>query len=156
MNSVETLEPILSAHPFFHDLAPHYLSIIVGCARNVRFSTGDFLFRSGEEATQFFLIRAGRVALEVSAPGRPPLIIQTVGEGEILGFSWLIPPYCTVFDARAVEATRAIALDGTCLRAKCEADHSVGYELLKRVAHIMQERLQQTRLQLLDVYGQRT
>ena len=86
MNNVETLEPILSAHPFFHDLDPHYLSIIVGCARNVRFSAGDFLFRSGEEATQFFLIRAGRVALEVSAPGRPPLIIETIGEGEILGF----------------------------------------------------------------------
>jgi hypothetical protein len=76
-----------------------------------------------------------------------------LGEGEILGWSWLIPPYNWHFDARAVELTRAIALDGKCLRNKCEQDHDLGYELLKRFAHIMEQRLQATRLQLLDVYG---
>jgi CRP-like cAMP-binding protein len=75
--------------------------------------------------------------------------------GEVLGWSWLIPPYHWKFDARAIEQTRALALDGKCLRTKCEEDHDLGYELLKRFAQIMEERLQATRLQLLDVYGLR-
>jgi CRP/FNR family cyclic AMP-dependent transcriptional regulator len=150
---METLEGILSAHRFFHALDPRYLALLVGCAANVRFDAGEFLFRTGEEANQFFLIRAGKVALEISAPGRVPIVVQTVREDEILGWSWLIPPYHWQLDARAVEPTRAIALDGKCMRTKCEADHDLGYELLKRFAHIIEERLLQTRLQLLDVYG---
>jgi CRP-like cAMP-binding protein len=150
---METLERILSGHPFFAGLAPAYLDLIVGCASNVRFAAGQFLFHAGAEANEFFLVRAGRVALEVAPPGRMPLVLQTLGEGEILGWSWLIPPYHWVFDARALEPTRAIALDGKCLRAKCEADHDLGYELLKRFAHIVEQGLQAARLQLLDVYG---
>jgi hypothetical protein len=93
------------------------------------------------------------VALEVTAPGRAPLVVQTLGAGEILGWSWLVPPHHWLFDAVALEQTRAIALDGRCLRGKCEADHDLGYELLKRFALIMEERLEATRLQLLDLYG---
>ncbi len=89
----------------------------------------------------------------MAAPGRPPLVLQTVGAGDILGWSWLIPPYHWMFDAVALEPTRTIALDGRCLRGKCEADRVLGYELLKRFAHIMEQRLQATRLQLLDLYG---
>ncbi|MFI5312391.1 MAG: Crp/Fnr family transcriptional regulator [Gemmatimonadales bacterium] len=148
-----TLEGILSAHPFFHDLPPRHLGLLVGCASNVRFEPGQFLFRTGEEANQFFLIRHGRIALEVTAPGRRPLTLQTLGEGEILGWTWLIPPYHWMFDAQAVEQTRAVALDGKCLRGKCEADHDLGYELLKRFAQVMEQRLVAARLQLLDVYG---
>jgi CRP-like cAMP-binding protein len=150
---METLEPILAQHPFFHDLDARHLALLVGCASNVRFAEGQFLFRTGEEANQFFLVRHGRVALEIVVPGRPALTVQTVGAGDILGWSWLIPPYHWLFDARAVEQTRAVSLDGRCLRTKCEADHDLGYELLKRFAHIMEQRLQATRLQLLDVYG---
>jgi CRP-like cAMP-binding protein len=150
---METLEGILSAHPFFHDLPPRHLGLLVGCASNVRFEPGQFLFRTGEEANQFFLIRHGRVALEITAPGRRPLTLQTLGEGEILGWTWLIPPYHWMFDAQAIEQTRAVALDGRCLRGKCEADHDLGYELLKRFAHVMEQRLVAARLQLLDVYG---
>jgi len=150
---METLERILSGHPFFEELAAAHLELIVGCASNVRFDAGQFLFHTGEEANEFFLIRAGRIALEVAPPGRTPLVVQTLGEGDILGWSWLIPPYHWVFDARAIEPTRAIALDGKCLRAKCESDHDLGYELLKRFAHIMEQGLQAARLQLLDVYG---
>jgi CRP/FNR family cyclic AMP-dependent transcriptional regulator len=153
MSVPESLERVLSAHPFFHDLSPPYLATLVSCARNERFLAGDFLFRSGEEARRFYLIRSGRVALEINAPPRAPLTIQTLGAGEIMGFSWLVPPYRLMFDARALETTMAIALDGKCLRSKCEADHDLGYEFLTRVARVMQERLQQTRLQLLDVYG---
>ncbi len=150
---METLEAILSAHPFFHDLESRHLDLLVGCASNVRIDPGQFLFHTGEEANQFFLIRHGLVALEIAAPGRRPLTLHTLGEGEILGWTWLIPPYHWMFDSRAIEQTRAVALDGKCLRGKCEADHDLGYELLKRFAHIMEQRLVAARLQLLDVYG---
>jgi CRP-like cAMP-binding protein len=150
---METFQRIVAEHPFFEGLAAEHLQLIVGCASNVRFDAGQFIFREGEEANQFYLIRHGRVALEIAAPQGPPITIQTIGEGEILGWSWLIPPYHWHFDARAIELTRATALDGKCLREKCEQDHDLGYELLKRFAHIMDQRLQATRLQLLDVYG---
>ena len=81
------------------------------------------------------------------------MIIDTVEEGDVLGWSWLIPPYHWHFDARAIDLTRAIALDGKCLRTKCEEDHNLGYELLKRFSHIIEQRLQATRIRLLDVYG---
>ena len=150
---METLERILAAHLFFQGLEARYLELLVGCAANVRFDAGAFLFRAGEEANAFFLLRDGRVALEIAAPGRAPLVVQTLGAGEILGWSWVIPPYHWMFDAVAVEQTRALSLDGKCLRGKCEADHDLGYELLKRFARIMGERLEATRLQLLDLYG---
>lgn len=150
---METLERILAEHPFFAGLDARHIQLIVGCATNVRFDAGQFIFREGEEANEFYVIRHGKVALEVFVPGRGPVTIQTLGEGEILGWSWLIPPYHWHFNARAIELTRAIALDGKCLRAKCEDDHDLGYELLKRFAHIVEQRLEATRLQLLDVYG---
>lgn len=139
-------------HPFFKGLEPRYLQLIVGCAANVRFDAGQFIFREGEEANQFYIIRHGHVALEISTPERGSLVVQTIGEGEVLGWSWLVPPYRWHFDARAVELTRAIALDGKCVRTKCEEDHDLGYELMKRFAQIVMQRLQATRLQLLDVY----
>lgn len=150
---IQTLEPILSAHPFFHDLEPRYLKLIVGCAANVRFEAGQFVFREGDEANQFYLIRHGSVSLEIFAPNRGSITTQTLGEGDVLGWSWLFAPYRWSCDARAVTLTRAIALDGACLRAKCEGDHELGYELLKRFAHVIMDRLSATRLQLLDLYG---
>jgi len=150
---METLESILAEHPFFKGLDPRYLQLAVGCASNVRFNAGEFVFHESEEANHFYLIREGKVALEVFAPSRGSLTIQTLEDGEILGWSWLIPPYYWRFDARAIEMTRAIALDGKCLRAKCEEDHDLGYELLKRFASILGQRLDATRFQLLDIYG---
>ncbi|MCS6803817.1 MAG: cyclic nucleotide-binding domain-containing protein [Acidobacteriota bacterium] len=153
---METLERILSEHPFLKGLAPEYIQLIVGCAANVRFEAGQFIFREGEEANQFYVIRQGRVALSMFTPERGPIVIETLGEGDILGWSWLVPPYHWRFNAQAMELTRAIALDGKCLRGKCESDHDLGFELLKRFAHIIEQRLQATRLQLLDVYGARS
>jgi CRP-like cAMP-binding protein len=150
---METLEPVLAEHPFLKGLDSRHLKLIVGCASNVRFDPGQFLFREGEEANQFYIIRHGKVAVDVFGAARGSITIQTIGEGEVLGWSWLIPPYQWHFDARAVELTRAIALDGKCLRTKCEEDHDLGYELLKRFSHIIEQRLEATRLQLLDVYG---
>lgn len=153
---MRTLETILAEHPFFAGLDPRYLQIIAGCATNVVFEAGQMIFREGEPANCFYLVRLGRVALEVHAAGVGTITIQTLDSGDILGWSWLVPPYRWHFDARAVELTRAIALDGECLRHKCEQDHSLGYELLKRFAEIITQRLQATRLQLLDVYSSRT
>jgi CRP-like cAMP-binding protein len=120
----------------------------------VRFKAGEIIFREEEAADHFYLIREGKVALEASIPGRSPVLLQTVGENEVLGWSWLFPPYRWHFAARTAETTRALAFDGKCLRNKCDADHDLGYELMKRFASIMLQRLQATRLQLLDVYGE--
>jgi CRP/FNR family transcriptional regulator, cyclic AMP receptor protein len=150
---METLERIIAEHPFFARLDAQYTTLLTGCASNTRFDSGKYLFKEGQEANEFFLIRQGRVALEILAPQRKPIIVQTLGEGEILGWSWLVPPYLWKFHARAVELTRAIAFDGKCLRTKCEQNHDLGYELLKRLATVIGQRLEATRLQLVDVYA---
>lgn len=152
---METLERIIAEHPFFSDLESDYINLLVGCASNVRFQAGTYIFREGGEANEFYLIRAGKVALEIFAPQHKPIIVSTLGEGEILGWSWLLPPYQWKFHAQCLQDTRAIALDAKCLRAKCEQNHDLGYELLKRFANIVDQRLEATRLQLLDVYAVR-
>ncbi|HVW51175.1 MAG TPA: cyclic nucleotide-binding domain-containing protein [Trinickia sp.] len=152
---MEGLEHLLREHPFFAGLAPAHSRLMAGCARNHRFNAGHYLLREGESANEFFLIRHGKVALEIVAPGQTPIVIATLGAGEIVGTSWLIPPYRWTFDVRAVELTRAIGMDARCLRDKCEADHDLGYELMKRFLPIFVKRLEATRLQLLDVYGKR-
>lgn len=149
------LEVILEEHPFFAGFTPEQNHIVSGCARNHRFDAGHYLFHEGEPANEFFLIRHGRVALEIVAPGQPPVVIATLGEGEIVGASWLVPPYRWMFDARAVELTRAIGIDAACLRDKCDADAQLGYEMMKRFLPVLVKRLNATRLQLLDVYGRR-
>ncbi len=149
---METLERILSGHPFFAGLGEEYLPLLVGCASNIRFREGERIFCTGGEADRFYLIREGKVALDVCGPGREPITVQTVGEGEVLGWSWLVPPYKWHFDARVVEPVRAFAMDGKCLRAKCEDDHDLGYAMMKQVAQITTQRLQATRRQMLDIH----
>ena len=149
----QTLERVLADHPLLKGCEPRYIQLLADCARRVEFNTDEFIFRQGEEADQFYLIRRGRVALEIPTPGGGPIILQTAGKGDFLGWSWMITPYRWHFDARAVDPTSAIALDGKRLREKCGADHHLGYEVIRRVARIMEHRLQATRLQLLDIYG---
>jgi CRP-like cAMP-binding protein len=149
---MQDLESILAEHRFLKGLAPSQLQELVSCASNVRFDAGQYIFHQGEEANTFFAIRQGKVALEIFVPGRGGVTIQDVGEGDILGWSWLIPPHRWRFDARAVELTRALAFDGVCLRRKCEEDHDFGYELLRRFSEVITQRLEATRLQILDVY----
>jgi len=151
---METLERIIAEHPFFAGLDDDFTRLMVGCASNVRFKAGTYILKEGDLAEAFYLIRAGRVALEVRAPQRP-IIISTLEVGDILGWSWLLSPFQWKFHARAVDEVRAIALDGKCLRTKCEENHDLGYEILKRFARIMEQRLDMTRFQLLDVYGAR-
>lgn len=149
----QTLEPLLRDHKFFAGLEPGHLSLLVGCAANEVFPEDAFLFREGEPAHTFYLIREGKVALEIAAPGRGALVVQTLGEGDVAGFSWLIAPHRWEFDGRAVEQVRAVRMDGACLRAKFDNDPRLGYELMRRFARLTVNRLQATRLQLLDVYG---
>jgi len=153
---MEGLERIVKEHPFFAGVDEAFCKLVCGCAKNVRFEAGQYLFHEGDAAEWFYLLRHGRVALQLTAPGRGAVTFQTVGEGEIVGVSWLIPPYRWSYDAKAMELTRAIAIDATCLRQKCEADHDLGYEMMKRFMPILIQRLQATRLQILDVYGTRS
>jgi CRP/FNR family cyclic AMP-dependent transcriptional regulator len=148
-----TLEPLLREHPFLRGLEPEYVALLAGCAANVRFREGSFLFREGEPAGQCFLIREGKMALEIAAPGRGSIIVQTLGAGDVTGFSWLLEPHRWEFDGRAIEPVRALALDGTCLRGKCADDPRLGFELTQLFARLAIRRLQATRLRLLDVYG---
>lgn len=150
---IHTLEPVIKEHPVFKGLEESHIQLIVGCARNLSFRQDEMLFREGEEATGFYVIREGLVAVELVVPNRGPVTVQTVSEGDVLGFSWLLPPYHSHFDARALVPTRAFAFDGKCIRQKCETDHYLGYELMKRFSTIMAQRLDATRLQLLDMYG---
>ncbi|HVA00911.1 MAG TPA: cyclic nucleotide-binding domain-containing protein [Terriglobia bacterium] len=149
---MENLERILAEHPFFKGMDERYLELLTGCASNVRFEAGQYIFHAEEEANRFYLLRQGKVALEAFAPERGSIVILTLEEGEVLGWSWLFPPHRWKFDARVVEFTRAIALDGACLRQKSEENHDLGYEFMKRFSQLMARALLATRLQLLNVY----
>ena len=150
---METLEPLLAEHPFVRGMSPSQIETIAGCASNARFEAGQYLYKDGEEANQFYIIRKGRIAIEAAPPTGNPILIQTYGDGEILGWSWLVPPYRWRFSGKALELTRVLMLDGKCLRGKCEKDHELGYELLKRFADILAGRLDSARLQLIDMYA---
>ncbi len=148
----QTLEPVLRRHEFFAGMDPAYLELITGCARNVVFRDGTFLFREGDPAETFYLVREGAVALEITAPGRVATV-QTLGAGEMVGFSWLMGPHRWHFDGRAVGRVRALEMDGACLRARCDADPRLGFDLMQRFALLASRRLQAARLQIRDYYG---
>jgi CRP/FNR family transcriptional regulator, cyclic AMP receptor protein len=150
---MQSVGQLLTGHPFFAGLDESTMSILENCAHNVHFRAGGYLFREAEAADQFFVIRRGRVALDIHAPGRGVFVLDTVEEGDVVGWSWLIPPYRWFFDARAVQEVSAIVMDATCVRAKCDADPAVGYAMMQRVAQVMYQRLQAARVRQLDLYG---
>jgi len=150
---MRTIEQYLPDYSFFAGLDADALALIAGCATNVSFAPGEFLLREGEPANQFFIIRRGRVAIQVHNPASGPMVVDTVDAGDVLGWSWLVPPYTCLFDVRAVEATGAVSFDGRCLRGKCEEDSRLGYALMKLVTQVMLGRLTAARLRLLDMYG---
>lgn len=143
------VETLLAEHPFVKGLNPHQLRLLNDCAMEVNFQPGELIFREGDPANRFYLILKGNVALESHTEEHGRIPIQIVGAGEVLGWSWLFPPYYWHFDARAVEPTRALFFYGTPLREECECDHDLGYELLKRMSEVMLQRLQATRRRLL-------
>ena len=148
-----TTEDLLGDHPFLAGLDESYLPLLAACARPAEFATGALLFREGDPASQFFLLHTGKLALEVRAPGRSPFIVQTLVAGDVAGFSWLLDPHVWEFDGRALEPVQATVLDGRYLRAQCEEDSWLGFDLMRRFARLATSRLQATRLRLLDVYG---
>ncbi len=150
---MQTLEPYLAEHPFLKDMDKRHIELILGCASNMRFEEGEYIFREGEPANEFYFIRHGKLALEIFRPHKGGIVVHTLKEGNVLGWSWLLKPYLRHFDCRAVELTRVIALDGTCLRKKCEEDHELGYDLMSRFAQLMEDELLALRLQLLDIYN---
>ncbi len=150
---ISTLEPYLAEHPMFRDLDPAYVKLLCECAGNVRFAKGEMVFRQGEPADRFYLLRDGMVSVEIKSSTQQPLTIQTLKGGEVLGWSWLFPPYTWYFDARALKSTRAIALDGKCLRGKCDEDPKLGYELMKRFSATLHAGMQAARMQIMDLYG---
>src|SRR6478672_8975743 len=135
---MDTIEAVLRDVPLFEGLTPAQLEVIAGCGSNVQFREGELLFKDRDPAESFYVLRHGSVALET---------------GEVVGWSWLFPPYQWHFDARAVSLVRATSFDGVCLRGKCDTDPKLGYDLISRFAQVMIRRLQWTRLRLLDVYG---
>ena len=149
---MKSIADLLNEQPFFREFSPEAQALIAGCAFNVHFADDQRILTEGGEADHFYVLRSGRVAIEVDDPRRGPLVIETIGPGEILGVSWLLPPDTWTFDARAVDLTSAISIDGACLRGKCEEDPVLGYEFFRRFAGLFHERLHAARLQLLDLY----
>ena len=150
---METIEPILAAQPFFQGLHQRHIQELAACASRVNFTAGQFLCRADEEASRFFLILQGRVSVEIFSARRGPMTFQTLGEGDVLGWLWFDgSPTTGTLDARAVGLTRALSLEVGCLREKCEADHDLGYEIMKRYAHSLAVRFRVSSLQLTDMF----
>lgn len=149
---METLEIILSEHPCLKELDPKYIKTLLGCASPAKFEPDQLVFSEGNPANKFFLIRHGRVGLEINVPNQGLVTIETVGAGEILGWSWIVAPYICHFSALAKETTGAIAMDGGRVREMCLNDHELGYQLYSCFIDSIVHWLQATRLQLLDVY----
>lgn len=150
--NVTSIRDLLAAQPVLLDLEPADIDLMAGCARNQVFEAGTFLAREDQPANHFFIVREGKVALELQAP-TGSLLIETIGSGDLVGWSWLFPPYQWTFDVEAITTTRAVVIDSTCLRDKCEADTAFGYRVMKRFAQVIVDRLQITRVRLLDLYG---
>lgn len=146
------LEELLNAHAFFEGLDPDYIALIAGCGKNKICKPGEVIAHEGDPADHFYIVREGTAAIQVFTPDKGALTLQTVGPNEIIGWSWLFPPYLWNFDVRALDLTKMIALDGKCLREKCEKNHDLGYELMKRFSQILTRRLSAARMQILDVY----
>jgi CRP-like cAMP-binding protein len=153
MSTIKEIKDYLPEHPFFKGLDPDLIEFLAGCARNVHFSDGEIIFKEGGKADTFYVIRKGRVAIQVHYPAGGGNVFDTAEAGDVLGWTWLVPPYKWIFDATASEETSAVAFDGQCLRDKCEADPAVGYALMKRVMLVMYDRLHAARMRLLDLYG---
>ncbi len=150
---IHDLENYLAHHPFFAGLAPEYLALLTGCAGNVTFAAGETVFSQGGTAEHFYLLRDGRVALEFPHPAGNGVVIDTLDAGDVLGASWLVAPYRWPYDARALAPTRALALDAVCLRGKCDADPALGFDLSRRFAAVIVERLHAAELRLTDMYA---
>jgi CRP-like cAMP-binding protein len=145
------LAGVIATHRFVTGMNSGHLERLLGAAMFKQFERDEVVFREGDPANRFYLIVRGRIALESRCQGQSAPLVQLVGEGEVVGWSWLFPPYYWHFSARAVEPTKAVFFYGTRLREQCEEDPAFGFDLMKRVAAIVIQRLQVTRAQLLTL-----
>jgi CRP-like cAMP-binding protein len=143
----------LAAHPVFKDLSPAHLALMTSFASTQQYAPQHRIFEHDRHADHFYVVQSGQVAIEIPSLGGEPLRIQTLGPGSVLGWSWLLPPYRWMFDARAVLATEVVAIDGLRLREMCERDPGFGYQILKRFAALMAERLNAARLTAIRHYS---
>jgi CRP-like cAMP-binding protein len=150
---IEPLATRVALHPALAGMARSHLTQLMAVAMTARFKKGETIIREGEFANRFYLIENGKVAIESVDSAGEPVVIETIGLGQLLGWSWMFPPYSCQFTARAVEPTTAIFFYGTILREHCEKDHSLGYELLKRISAVMVKRLQAARKQIASTYS---
>lgn len=153
MSGIHDLEQFIRVHPFLQGMPDEHIKTLTGCAKNMRFKQGAFLFREGENAESFYLIRSGKVAMELHAPPKGTIQIDSRKAGDVLGWSWIVAPYRWYCDARAVNEVRALVFDGVCLRGKFDQDAQLAYEMYRRFVPLIYRSLQVTQLQLLDVYG---
>jgi CRP/FNR family cyclic AMP-dependent transcriptional regulator len=143
----------VSEHPILRGLTREQLTLLTDCALPARFKTRETIFRENEKADRFYLITSGKVVLESGAGYGEPVVLETIGAGDVLGWSWMMPPYQWHFTARAVEPTEAIVFASPILRQYCERDHSLGFELHKRVSTVMMKRLQAARKRMLAMHA---
>ncbi len=150
---MQTIDELIAEAPVFAGLKPDYLQLISSWGRLMDIDADEYVLREGERAQTFYIIRRGAIALEVRGAGRAVLVVDTKHDGDIVGWSWLFAPYRWQFDGRTTEPCSLVAIEGARLRDQCEDDHEFGYQLMRRFAGGLQELLQNTRMQLLDVYG---
>jgi len=144
-------ESIVSTHPFLKGMSGHQHRILSDCAMQAHFNPNELIFGEGEPADRFYLIRNGTVALEAYVKDKGNTLIEKIGPGDVLGWSWLFPPYFWHFSARALEPTDALFIYAKPLREECESDHDLGYELMKRISEVIMRRLQATRKKALGL-----
>jgi CRP-like cAMP-binding protein len=155
MQTMNSVDDLIAEHPFLSGLPPHLLHFFGECASLRGFASGQQVFHEEGEADHFYLILDGQVALETFVPGIGMVTIQSLGPGEPLGWSWLFPPQHWHFSATTLKPTEVISFDAAMLRKKAESDLEFRAELLARLAQTLVQRLQGTRMQLIDLYGMR-
>jgi CRP-like cAMP-binding protein len=150
----EATAAALAAHPFLHGMPADQLAVLAQAACDVKFGARHRLFEDGGHASRFWLIQSGCVALDLNVPGQGRARIETIGIGELLGWSWLFPPFTWAFGAVTIGPAEAFEFDGRAVRAYCAADPALGYELTRRLARVITNRLQATRIRLISVSAQ--
>jgi CRP-like cAMP-binding protein len=150
---VHSFKEILAEHPVFRNFDDAALDLLAGCARNEHFKPGALVYSEGEPADRLFVLRHGDVAIDISTSEREPIIVETRHAGDVLGWSWMVPPFLHTSNAHAQTDVRAISLDATCMRGKCDENPELGYHLFKYLLPHMAKRIRLLRMQLLDLYG---